>query len=76
VCCTRGVSYRKEPTTNGQNYEKKKSEELKWVGMTFLTPLKVIDRFEKQNPTMSVNGLSYERISNPSKLVNITVKIM
>lgn len=40
---------------------RKKSEELKWVGMTFLTPLKVIDRFEKQNPTISVNVLSYER---------------
>ena len=32
-----------------------------WDGITFPVDLKQIDRFEKQNPTISVNAFGYEK---------------
>ena len=38
----------------------KKSEELNWGGMEFPVKLKKIDKFEKNNPTISINVFGYE----------------
>ena len=38
----------------------KKSEELNWVGIEFPVKLKKIDKFEKNNPDISINVFGYE----------------
>ena len=39
----------------------KATENFKWDGIIFPVNLKQIDRFEKQNPTISVNVFVYEK---------------
>ena len=39
----------------------KSTENFNWDGLTFPVDLKQIDRFEKQNPTISVNAFGYEK---------------
>ena len=39
----------------------KSTENFNWDGLTFPVDLKQIDRFEKQNPTISVNVFGYEK---------------
>ena len=39
----------------------KATENFNWDGIIFPVDLKQIDRFEKQNPTISVNVFGYEK---------------
>ena len=67
-CVTRALN---PVTRDGERITKilrKQSEKLDWSGITFPLELKNIDRFEKQNETISVNVYGYEGRVYPLKI--------
>ena len=46
----------------------RQAEELNWDGITFLVTLNQIGKFEKQNPTISVNVFGYEKTVYPLRI--------
>ena len=57
---TRALNMKKKNNERMDEELIKKSEELNWGGMEFPVKLKKIDKFEKNNPTISINVFGYE----------------
>ena len=58
---------------NAERIDKKlimKSNELNWDGISFPTALKEIDKFERNNPSISVNVAGYDKEVYPLRISN------
>ena len=65
---TRGLHSTKDHPERIDTKLIKSTENFNWDGLTFPLPLNQIDKFERQNPTISVNVFGYENSVYPLRI--------